>query len=170
MVEPTVYCAYTEIAPTDKIKPNIRNMNVHPPKQIKLLAHIIQAAGWRAPITVSKRSGLVVRGHARLEAAKLLGCTVCPVDYQEYGGEEAEIADMIADNKIQELSNFNVLGLKLGGIFKRQRIFLGSQVRFILRRVNQGQDHMRLNRFGSKPNRLLELLNGQGRLVLLNES
>jgi hypothetical protein len=30
--------------------------------------------GWRNPVTVSRRSGLIVRGHGRLEAALLIGC------------------------------------------------------------------------------------------------
>ena len=30
-----------------------------------MLAHIIAEQGWRAPITVSRRSGYIVRGHAR---------------------------------------------------------------------------------------------------------
>jgi hypothetical protein len=33
------------------------------------VAAAIQAHGWRAPVTVSKRSGLAVRGHGRLAAA-----------------------------------------------------------------------------------------------------
>lgn len=68
-----VHCAHTEIAPIDKLKPYPRNNKNHPDAQIAMLAKIIKAQGWRAPITVSNQTGYVVRGHARLEAAKRLG-------------------------------------------------------------------------------------------------
>lgn len=67
-----VFCAHDAIVPLKDLRPNPKNPNQHPPEQIKLLASIIRATGWRAPITVSKRSGLVTKGHGRLMAAQLL--------------------------------------------------------------------------------------------------
>lgn len=57
----------------EKLVGNPRNPNKHPQNQIELLAKIIKAQGWRNPIVVSRRSGFVVKGHGRLEAARLLG-------------------------------------------------------------------------------------------------
>jgi DNA modification methylase len=111
---PEVHCAHSEMVALDKIISNPRNPNVHPHAQIELLATIIKEQGWRAPITVSKRSGHVVRGHGRLEAARHLGAREAPVDYQEYSSEESELADLIADNQIAELSHIdgqNLCGL-----------------------------------------------------------
>lgn len=102
-----VYCAHTEIVPIEKCVPNPRNPNQHPPKQIKLLAQIIKGQGWRAPITVSTRSGFVVRGHGRLMAAQELGVCEVPVDYQDYASEAEEWADLIADNRIAELAEMD---------------------------------------------------------------
>lgn len=99
-----IHCAYTQLMPIAKVIPNPRNPNTHPEKQIKLLAKIIEAQGWRAPITVSRRSGFVVRGHGRLEAAQLLGLDEIPVDLQDYESEAAEWADLIADNRLAELA------------------------------------------------------------------
>lgn len=99
-----VYCAYDELVPVEKLIANPRNYNTHPKAQIQLLAKIIKAQGWRNAIVVSTRSGFIVKGHARLEAASLLGCETCPVDFQEYENEAAEYADMIADNRIAELA------------------------------------------------------------------
>ena len=87
--------------------PNPRNPNQHSDKQINLLAKIIKAQGWRAPITISKRSGFVVRGHGRLAAALSLGLIEVPVDIQEYESDAAEYADLIADNRLAELSNID---------------------------------------------------------------
>jgi hypothetical protein len=64
-----VFCAYDELVATPTLTGNPRNPNKHPQEQIKLLATIIRSQGWRAPITVSRRSGFVVRGHGRLDAA-----------------------------------------------------------------------------------------------------
>ena len=102
-----VFCAHDAIVPIEKVIPNPRNPNTHPAEQIKLLGRIIQAAGWRQPITVSNRSGFIVKGHGRLLAAQRAGLTEVPVDYQEYANEAEEYADLIADNRLAELSEID---------------------------------------------------------------
>ena len=104
---PEIHCAHTELVKLDRLKPNPRNPNQHPATQITLLASIISEQGWRAPITVSTRSGFIVRGHGRLEAAKHLGVVKAPVDYQDYPSDEAELADLLADNRIAELAHID---------------------------------------------------------------
>jgi hypothetical protein len=99
-----VWCAFSEIISTAEVRANPRNPNQHPIEQIDLLAKILKEQGWRWPIKVSTRSGYIVSGHCRLAAAKRAGMTSVPVDYQDYGSDEAEIADMLADNRVQELS------------------------------------------------------------------
>lgn len=99
-----MFCAHDAIVPLKDLRPNPKNPNQHPPEQIKLLASIIRATGWRAPITVSKRSGLVTKGHGRLMAAQLDDLTDAPVDYQDYASEAEELADLTADNRIAELA------------------------------------------------------------------
>ena len=102
-----VYCAHDKIVPVGEVKPNPKNPNQHPEEQIELLAKIIQAQGWRAPVTVSTLSGLVVRGHGRLMAAQHLGLDCVPVDFQHYESNDAELADLLADNKIAELAEID---------------------------------------------------------------
>ncbi len=99
-----VYCAHTEIADTESLIENPRNPNRHSDEQLRLLAKIIEHQGWRNPITVSNRSGFIVRGHGRLRAAKLLGVSQVPIDRQDYANEAEEWADLIADNRLSELS------------------------------------------------------------------
>lgn len=99
-----VYCSHSQMVDIEALVPNPRNPNKHPERQIELLGKIIKAQGWRNPIVVSKRSGFVVKGHGRLQAAQLIGCSQVPVDYQEYASEATEWADMIADNRIAELA------------------------------------------------------------------
>ena len=102
-----VYCAHDKIVETDALVGNPRNPNKHPKEQVAALAKIIKRQGWRHPIVVSNRSGFVVKGHGRLMAAKELGATHVPVDYQDYESEASEYADLMADNKIQEFSELD---------------------------------------------------------------
>jgi len=99
-----IMCAYNKLEYLRNLKPNPRNPNKHSEDQIKLLAKIMNMQGIRAPIVISNRSGLIIKGHARLEAAKLLNYQQYPCDYQNYEHEDMEYADMVADNKIAELA------------------------------------------------------------------
>lgn len=103
-----VHCSHSELADVVSLIPNPRNPNKHPDKQIAMLAKIIRHQGWRSPIVVSNRSGFVVKGHGRLEAAKLLQVEKVPVDRQDYATEADEWADLVADNRIAELSDTDV--------------------------------------------------------------
>ena len=114
MPDPKVECIYDKMIDLAKLKPHPLNPNTHPDEQIKRLAIIIKYQGWRERITVSKRSGFIVKGHARLKAAEALGCKQAPVEYQDYESEAAEHADMVADNKIAELAVID--GLKMADI------------------------------------------------------
>lgn len=99
-----VFCAHDAIVDVAKLIPNPKNPNQHPDSQIQLLGRIIRQTGWRQPITVSKRSGFIVKGHGRLAAALLEGVKEVPVDYQNYTNEAEEYADLVADNRIAELA------------------------------------------------------------------
>jgi len=102
-----VHCSYAELVDVSKIKPHPRNPNRHPKKQIDLLCKILLKHGWRVPLTISNRSGFLIRGHGRLEAAIKLGQQRVPVDFQDYETEADELADVVADNRIAELSEMN---------------------------------------------------------------
>ena len=99
-----VFCAHDAIVDVAKLIPNPKNPNQHPDSQIQLLGRIIRQTGWRQPITVSKRSGFIVKGHGRLSAALLEGIKEAPVDYQNYTNDAEEYADLVADNRIAELA------------------------------------------------------------------
>lgn len=102
-----VYCAHDAIVDAAKLVPNPKNPNTHPDNQIQLLGRIIRQTGWRQPITVSTRSGFIVKGHGRLSAALLEGVKEVPVDYQNYASEAEEYADLVADNRIAELAEID---------------------------------------------------------------
>jgi hypothetical protein len=106
-----ILCKYGELVPLSELKDHPKNPNVHSDEQIKRLAGLIKQHGWRTCVVVSKLSGYIVCGHARFQAAQLLGCDV-PVDYQEFDSEEMELAHLVADNQISELSSFHPHKLK----------------------------------------------------------
>lgn len=102
-----VFCAHDAIVDAAKLVPNPKNPNTHPDAQIQALGRIIRQTGWRQPITVSKLSGFIVKGHGRLSAALLEGLKEVPVDYQNYTNAAEEYADLVADNRIAELAELD---------------------------------------------------------------
>ena len=107
-----VWCSSEKFVPISELKPNPRNPNTHPSSQIELLAKNIRYFGWRHPITVSKRSGLIVAGHGRLVAARELGVQLVPVDYQDFASDNDEMAVLIADNRLAELASIDLNSLE----------------------------------------------------------
>jgi hypothetical protein len=104
-----IHCAYDQLVPLAELeaKRHPKNPNTHSAAQVAAIAAVLEGNGWRQSIVVSNRSGLMTRGHGRLDAALLLGAESAPVDFQDYESEEAEIADMIADNRLSELSEMD---------------------------------------------------------------
>ena len=86
------------------IQRNPSNPNRHSTEQIQRLARVIERNGWRNPLVVSKRSGYLVKGEGRLLASLSLGLEVVPAEYQDYATDDEEWSDLIADNKMSELS------------------------------------------------------------------
>jgi hypothetical protein len=99
-----IKCLHTEVWPLARFTEHPKNPNRHPQAQLELLAKILVTQGWRNPIVVSRLSGLIIKGHGRLAAARLAGLTEAPVELQNYASAEAEIADLVADNRISELA------------------------------------------------------------------
>lgn len=99
-----VFCDHSKIVDIETVVPNPKNDNTHSEYQIDLLSRFIKHRGWRAPITISNLSGFVVRGEGRLMAARHAGWKEVPVDFQDYENEAEELADLKADNRINDFS------------------------------------------------------------------
>lgn len=74
---------------------------------------LIEYQGFRQPIIVSNRSGLVVAGHGRLEAAKKLGLAEVPVAFQDFEDDEQEYAFGISDNAIASWAELDLSGINM---------------------------------------------------------
>lgn len=88
------------VTPIGKLVFNPKNNNKHPKEQIDRLAQLIEYQGFRNPIVVSTRTGFVVAGHGRIEAAKKLGIKDVPVMFQDFESEAQEYAYLTSDNAI----------------------------------------------------------------------
>jgi hypothetical protein len=102
-----IWCIFDQLVDVFQLKPHPANPNKHPDVQIALLQKILKEQGWRMPIVVSKRSGFIVSGHGRLEAAMRNGQDKVPVNFQEFQDEQMELIHLIADNRIHELSHMD---------------------------------------------------------------
>lgn len=83
-----------------KIKPYEKNAKVHPKKQIEQVANSIKEFGFNQPIVLDKNNVIIV-GHGRYEAAKLLGLDDVPTITVDLTEEQAK-AYRLADNKLNE--------------------------------------------------------------------
>jgi ParB-like chromosome segregation protein Spo0J len=107
-----IKCLHSDVWPIEKLVEHPRNPNRHPEPQLNLLAQIIVTRGWRSAIVVSENSGYIVKGHGRYAAAKKAGLTEVPVEIQAYASEAEEWADIVADNRIAELSEMDTHSLR----------------------------------------------------------
>src|SRR5215216_6209085 len=98
----------------DALKPSAHNARTHSKKQIRQIADSIAAFGFVVPILIDDR-GVIIAGHGRHAAAKLLGLQQVPV-IKVRGLSEAKLRALaLADNKISENAGWDreVLAIEL---------------------------------------------------------
>lgn len=83
------------------IKPYEKNAKKHPKKQVEQVAASIKEFGFNQPIVVDKDNVIIV-GHGRYEASKILGLTEVPVLIADKLTDEQVNAYRLADNKLNE--------------------------------------------------------------------
>jgi ParB-like chromosome segregation protein Spo0J len=90
-----------EYLPVASLKPYRRNARKHSAHQIQQVAESIRRFGFTNPILIDANGG-VLAGHARLEAARLLGIEFVPTIRLDLMTEADKRAYIIADNKLAE--------------------------------------------------------------------
>lgn len=88
----------TLLTPINQVYPYTRNNKKHPEEQVKKIAASIEAFGWDQPIVTDKK-GVIIKGHGRYEAAKLLGLKEVPVITRDDLTAQQVKAARIADNR-----------------------------------------------------------------------
>jgi ParB-like chromosome segregation protein Spo0J len=91
----------------NELKPYEKNARSHDKKQIELLKKNIQEFGYTAPIVIDKDFNIIA-GHGRLEALKELKTKEVPCVFIDYLNEKQVKALRLADNKLQEMSEWNM--------------------------------------------------------------
>jgi len=112
-IEIKATAANFKLVPIEQLVPHPRNTNRHSIEQIEHLAKLLVFQGFREPLTISNRSGFIVAGHCRLEAAKLAGMDKVPCIFQEFDTEAQEFAHLNADNEVARQSELDLHALKV---------------------------------------------------------
>jgi DNA modification methylase len=91
---------------TEALRPDLKNPRSHPESQIKALAKSIAAFGFIIPIVIDA-VGVIIAGHARWLAAKLLGLKEVPTIQVSHLTPAQRRAFTITDNRLTELSEWD---------------------------------------------------------------
>ena len=94
----------------EKIKPYFRNPRNND-KTVEALVKIIPRVGFNVPIVVDKDL-VIIKGHSRWNASRILGLKEVPVIISE-ASEEQNNKDRILDNAIHELTEWDYDKLKV---------------------------------------------------------
>ena len=100
--------------PIGVIKADPRNSRTHSKHQIRQIAESIRVFGFANPILIDSKN-TIIAGHARAQAAKLLGMEKVPTICLEDLTEEQIRAYVIADNKLAENAGWDtaILAIEL---------------------------------------------------------
>lgn len=100
--------------PVAQLRPYRRNARTHSQKQIAQIAASIRSFGFNNPVLIDNED-IIVAGHGRVAAAKLLGLEVVPVIRLEHMSEAQKRAYILADNKLAEKAGWDaeILAIEL---------------------------------------------------------
>ena len=86
----------------DDLKPYAKNAKKHPAEQVKRIAKSIKDFGMCDPIGIWGEDNIIVEGHGRIEACKLLGITEIPCIRLDHLNDKERRAYVHAHNKTAE--------------------------------------------------------------------
>ena len=97
-----------------EIIPYARNAKKHPEEQIRQIAESIQEFGFKVPLIIDENN-VIIAGHGRLEAAKVLGMETVPCIRRTDLTEKQKKAYRLADNQSGSIADWdeNALALEL---------------------------------------------------------
>jgi ParB-like chromosome segregation protein Spo0J len=98
--------ARTEIRKISEIRLNPDNPRRHSLEQIEQIARSLREFKWTIPVLIDE-TGMLLAGHGRVRAARLMGWTECPVVVAGAWSEEQKAAYMVADNALTDRSDWD---------------------------------------------------------------
>jgi DNA modification methylase len=114
-----IYNLQIRLAQAASLKPAERNPRTHARRQIEQIASSIRQFGFTHPILVDAQ-GCVIAGHARLQAAQLLGLEQVPTIRLDHLSEAEKRGYLIADNRLAENAGWDqgLLALELSSLLE----------------------------------------------------
>lgn len=105
------------ILPITVLEAYERNAKLHPKKQVQQIANSIREFGFINPIIVDEDQ-VIIAGHGRFEAAKLLGLTEVPTIAANHLNKAQVQAYRLADNKLTMNSGYDddLLKIEIGAL------------------------------------------------------
>jgi hypothetical protein len=97
------------VKPIGEIKPYWRNPRKND-KTVEALCKVIPEVGFNVPLVIDEK-GIIVKGHARYRSAVILGLKELPCIVTDQS-EEKNRLDRLSDNKISELTEWDVPELR----------------------------------------------------------
>ncbi len=103
-----------EYVSVSKLREHGKSARRHPKRQLKSLCRNIEQFGFIVPLLIDEHN-TVICGHARLQAARILGCSEVPIIRVSHLSEADTRAFRIADNRLAELAEWDqeVLAIEL---------------------------------------------------------
>lgn len=108
-----------EMRPVSDLRPYPRNARTHSKAQIRQIADSIERFGFTNPVLISDE-GEIIAGHARVEAARLLGFEAVPTLRLSHLSAEERRAYVLADNKLAQNAgwDFEILADELEALIE----------------------------------------------------
>ena len=106
-----------ELVAVARLKPYGANARTHSKKQIRQIADSVQRFGFTNPVLIDDE-GMIVAGHGRVAAAKLLKLTAVPALRLSHLSDAEKRAYILADNRLAEKAGWDMelLAIELQGL------------------------------------------------------
>jgi ParB-like chromosome segregation protein Spo0J len=95
-----------EVWPIGKLLLRETNPRMHSLEQIEQISASMRRFGWTMPVLVDEE-GVILAGHGRVRAARLMGFNEAPVVIAKAWSDEEKKAYVIADNQLAENSEWD---------------------------------------------------------------
>lgn len=114
-----VWPAGTQTVPIAGLRPYDRNARTHSRRQIRKIATSIERFGFVNPVLIDQNN-MIIAGHGRVAAAKLLSWTEVPTLRVEHLTEAEKRAYILADNRLAEEAGWDqeILAIELQGLIE----------------------------------------------------
>lgn len=99
--------AQAKVVAISEVRAAEKNPRKIPMRAVEIVSESLKRFGWQQPL-VADKDGILIVGHTRLQAARLLGLTKVPVIYAENLTDREVEAYRIADNRTHDFTTWDL--------------------------------------------------------------